>query len=101
MNRSSQIALIACMFALSIVTASGVRVASGQPPRPGLPAKYVADEIFVRFVPGVPAADNAAAHAAIGSSALKRFETLDGLELVKLPRGLEVKEAIRLYSRLP
>src|SRR5436309_1048607 len=101
MNRPSQIALIAFICALSMVTASGVRVASGQPPGPGIPAKYVADEIFVRFVPGLPAADRAAAHAAIGSSALKRFETLDGLELVKLPRGLQVKDAIRLYSRIP
>ena len=86
MNRPSQIALIAFICALSMVTASGVKIASGQAPGPGLPAKYVSDQILVRFAPGVPASARAAAHAAIGSSALKRFETLDGLELVKLPR---------------
>src|SRR5437867_4310832 len=101
MNRPSQIALIAFICALSMVTASGVKIASGQAPGPGLPAKYVSDQILVRFAPGVPASARAAAHAAIGSSALKRFETLDGLELVKLPRGLLVEEAIRLYQRIP
>src|SRR5213593_4103048 len=101
MNRSSQIARITFICALSMVTASGVRIASGQAPGPGLTSKYVSDELFVRFAPGTPAAARAAAHAAIGSSALKRFETLDGLELAKLPRGLQVEEAIRLYRRIP
>src|SRR5438552_13021875 len=101
MNRPSQIALIAFICALSMVTASGVKIASGQAPGPGLPAKYVSDQILVRFAPGVPASARAAAHAAIGSSALKRFETLDGLEFVKLPRGLSVQEAIGRYRRIP
>ncbi len=37
----------------------------------------------------------------MGASAVKRFGTLDGLELVKLPRRLKVEEAIRLYRRMP
>ena len=101
MNRSRRIVSvrIALICALGMVLASGVRNASSQAPGSG--AKYVSDQILVRFAPGVPASARAAAHAAIGSSALKRFETLDGLELVKLPRGLLVEEAIRLYQRIP
>src|SRR5207248_2047417 len=79
--------------------AFGVRTASGQAPAPG--SKYVSDQLLVRFVPGAPGAARAAAHAAIGSSVLKRFETLDGLEFVKLPRGLSVEEAIGRYHRIP
>src|SRR6058998_985794 len=100
MNRPSQIALIAFICALSMVTASGVKIASGQAPGPGLPAKYVSDQILVRFAPGVPASARAAAHAAIGASVVKSFEALDGLDLVKLPQRLKVEEAINLYRRL-
>src|SRR6185369_9043454 len=37
----------------------------------------------------------------IGSAVRKRFETVDGLDFVKLPPGLKVEDAIKLYHRLP
>src|SRR5207249_9880848 len=81
--------------------APGVRNASGQAPGAGLSSKYVSDELLVRFAAKVPDSGRAAAHAAIGASTVKRFGTLDGLELVKLPQRLKVEEAIRLYRRIP
>ncbi len=101
MNTFTQIVSIriALICALGMVLASGVRNASSQAPGSG--AKYVSDQILVRFAPGVPASARAAAHAAIGASVVKSFEALDGLDLVKLPQRLKVEEAINLYRRLP
>jgi len=103
MNRSRRIVSvrIALICALGLVFASGVRNASSQAPGPDPSSKYVSDELLVRFALGVPASARAAAHAAIGASVVKSFETLDGLDLVKLPPGLKVEEAIRLYRRIP
>ena len=103
MNRFGRIASIRIAFicVLGMVFASGVRSASGQAPASGPSSKYVSDELLVRFAPKVPDSAKAVAHAAMGASAVKRFGTLDGLELVKLPQRLKVEEAIRLYRRMP
>src|SRR5438477_8583368 len=94
MNRFGRIASIRIAFicVLGMVFASGVRSASGQAPASGPSSKYVSDELLVRFAPKVPDSAKAVAHAAMGASAVKRFGTLDGLELVKLPQRLKVEE---------
>ncbi|PYV03183.1 MAG: hypothetical protein DMG10_12230 [Acidobacteria bacterium] len=103
MNRSRRVASIriALICTLIMFFAAGVKNSSGQAPGPSLISKYVSDQLLVRFAPGVPASARAAAHAASGAAVVKGFETLEGLELVKLPQRLKVEEAIRRYRQIP
>jgi hypothetical protein len=60
---------------------------------------HVPDEVLVRFKPGTMGATMAAAHAAVGGSVARAFSVVDNLRLVKLPPGVDVKEAIRRYRQ--
>jgi len=64
-------------------------------------SRYVEDEVLVRFQKGASPSRAALAHGAIGAASVKKLEMVDGLELVKLPRGLSVREAIGLYRENP
>ena len=55
---------------------------------------HVSDEALVRFQPGTTGAAMAVAHAAAGSSVAKVFGLVENLQLVKLGRGVDVKQAI-------
>jgi thermitase len=64
---------------------------------------YASDEILVRFVPGANRAVAAGLHAQIGATVKKEFTPygLEGLQVVNLPPGLTVSQAIEHYSRNP
>ncbi|HYT70126.1 MAG TPA: S8 family serine peptidase, partial [Gemmatimonadales bacterium] len=64
-------------------------------------AKHVSDELLVRFAPGVPAKVKPAIHAGLGAKTAASYATVDGLELVKLPKGMSVKRAIKFYRKHP
>lgn len=49
--------------------------------------------------PGSEPANIAALHAATGAKILQKFENLDNLQVVELPRGLSVRAAIDRYQR--
>ncbi|MBI4488165.1 MAG: S8 family serine peptidase, partial [Deltaproteobacteria bacterium] len=68
---------------------------------PGPRRAHIQDEIIVRFHEGVHEYNKALAHFDLGARAKKVFKTLRGLELVKLPPGLSVKEALKLYQQHP
>jgi hypothetical protein len=73
-------------------------------PRRGHPAhspKYKADELLVRFRPGVARGRVEAIHAGIGARMLRAYRTIKGLQQVRIPPGLAVEEAIRRYQRNP
>lgn len=61
---------------------------------------YVEGQLLVRFKP--EAADNffirTMAHARIGAGVVKDFSPMEGLQLVKLPEGLSVAEAVEKYN---
>ncbi|MGH9782900.1 MAG: S8 family serine peptidase, partial [Terriglobia bacterium] len=61
--------------------------------------KYVPDEVLVRFRPGVPKSWRGIAHAAVQGQVKREYGSIEGLELVKLPPGLSVSEAIDRYRR--
>ena len=63
--------------------------------------RYVEDEILVRFKDTASELGIASAHAIAGTASLKRFRIINKLELVKLLRGISVKEAIKLYLQSP
>ena len=87
-------------FALSLLITFGTFSFGAQPPdlqtRP-----HVDDELIVKFRGGRDEYRKIMTHYGVGARRVKVFRNLVGLELVKLPRGLSVKEAIDFYQRSP
>ena len=63
-------------------------------------SEFVAGEVIVRFEPGTPAAGRAAARAAVQATK-KRDLSIPGLELVLLPVGLSVQQAVQVLEANP
>jgi subtilisin family serine protease len=62
---------------------------------------YVEDEILVRFKDNASDRGIASAHAMAGTASMKRFRIVNKLELVRLARGISVKDAIKSYLQHP
>jgi hypothetical protein len=62
---------------------------------------HAEDEILVRFKDRTSAVGKASAHSAASAAAKKRFNVVRQLELVKLPRGVSVENALNLYRSNP
>src|SRR3990170_2284243 len=63
--------------------------------------KYVPGEVLVRFRPGVTKPFIGYAHAALNARVVKTYRTLENLQLVRLPEGVSVDEAIKIYQENP
>lgn len=62
---------------------------------------YAPEEILVRFKDGLSPQEAAVVHAGIGATVVERYRTVENLVLVKLPPGMDVKEAIEFYQQNP
>ncbi len=62
---------------------------------------FAEDEVLVRFRDGVGDQAKASAHARVGGKPVKEFKIVRGLQRVKLPQGMPVEEAVRLYRQNP
>jgi hypothetical protein len=62
---------------------------------------HIDDEVIVRFRAGRDEYSKLMIHYGVGARRARVFRNLEGLELVKLPRGLSVQEAIAFYQRYP
>jgi len=62
---------------------------------------YAPGEILVRFKEGLSPYEAAAVHAGIGATVVERYRTVENLVLVKLPPGMDVKEAVEFYQQHP
>lgn len=62
---------------------------------------YVAGEVLVRFKPGTGVKAAADAHSSVGAKKLREIDSIDGLELARLPRGASVESAIARYRTMP
>ncbi|MGH9789400.1 MAG: S8 family serine peptidase [Candidatus Acidiferrales bacterium] len=71
-----------------------------QRPARGQPA-YKPDEVLVRFKPGVPKPAMEAAHGAVRAQLLRSYTSAPRLQLVRLPAGIKVREALRAYRSNP
>jgi len=58
---------------------------------------YAPDEILVRFRNTASAAMRAAIHGRFRANTIKRFRHVNGLELVKLPRGASIEMTLKSY----
>ena len=112
MLRKSKVAIcfIACLLVFSAETFGGEaprqlppvsRQAARAPQSPGDRARYVEDEILVRFTDNASALGIASAHAIAGTASMKRFRIINRLDLVRLVRGISVEEAIKSYLQHP
>lgn len=63
--------------------------------------RYVPNRILVRFKPTVTKGTMASIHASLRAKVLKRFNLVNNLQLVELPKNISVEEAIRRYRRNP
>jgi len=89
-------------LAMLLTAASNTLVASNkEKPSEGNPRRAAPNEILVKFHEGTPDAAVAEAHARIGTSELRRFSSVRGLALVKLPAGKSVTDALRAYRASP
>jgi hypothetical protein len=88
---------LACVPAFAQQGPKGAAPSFVAPPGP----KYAPDRVLVRFLPGLAAEARASTHAQLGAQVQRRYRSIPGLELVKLPNGLRVREAIRVYRNNP
>jgi subtilisin family serine protease len=62
---------------------------------------YVEGELLVKFKSGILSSASSNLHQAVGASVETRFPIMPGLEHVKLPEGVSVKNAIQQYMSDP
>lgn len=79
------------------VSGQSVPVQRGEPGK----IEYVGDELLVRFKSSVSVQSEAVrnAHGAVGAKVLNSFPNVNGLQLVKLPQGVTVEQAIASYQK--
>jgi len=63
--------------------------------------RHAPDTILVRFKPSTPPSERAQVHALAGGRVHKSFTLVDGLQVVRIPRSMPVKDAVALYQRHP
>ena len=73
---------------------------AAQPPDPQA-RPHTDDELIIRFRAGQDEYSKLMTHYGLGARRAKVFRNLAGVELVKLPRGLSVKDALEFYKRYP
>ncbi len=98
--RNRHVFLLLSYFALSFLMTPITLSFSAQPPDPQT-GPHINDELIVKFRGGRDEYRKLMTHYGVGARRAKVFRNLAGLELVKLPRGLSVKEAIDFYQRSP
>jgi subtilisin family serine protease len=85
------------LFVLALSASMGIAAQAPSPQnRP-----HVTDEIIVKFRAGSDEYSKVMTHFGVGGTRARVFRILEGLELIKLPRGLSVQRAIELYQRHP
>src|SRR2546425_1067238 len=63
--------------------------------------RHAPDTILVRFKASALPADQALVHALVGAHVYKSFRIVEGLQAVRIPPGMRVKDAIEFYRRRP
>ena len=92
--------LFVSSFALSILIMH-IAVSFAAQPADSQTPPHIDDEVIVRFRAGRDEYSKLMIHYGVGTKRARVFRNLEGLELVKLPRGLSVQDAIAFYQRYP
>ena len=82
--------------------------AASKPPRPvskrvpkRLEPEYAPGEILVRYKPGAHKSKPGALAASMRGQTMRRYRNVPGLERIRLPKAVTVKDAIAAYGRDP
>lgn len=62
---------------------------------------FAPGRVLVRFRPGKTAAAQTAAHAAVGARVAREYRAVSSLQLLQLPAGVPVAQALQKYRRNP
>jgi len=99
------------VFFAFLLAAVALAQSSAPAQLPGLPAaasfqgakgpKYVPGEVLVRFRSGASKAGKGEMHASVRAQVVRRFKVVRDLEVVRLPEGMPVEAAVKLYRRSP
>ena len=103
MTRRSPIRVVfaaAFSFVISATFSAQSRQPASAPAAPRA-AKQVEGELLVKFRRGTLATQRAVAHGWAGARRLRAFNVVPGLEQVRLPEGVTVKDAIARYRAHP
>src|SRR5438093_448960 len=92
--RSRAKPLVRLLLLLSLLFPNASATAQATP-------RHAPDTILVRFKASALPADQAFAHALVGAHAYKSFKIVEGLQAVRIPPGMHVKDAIEFYRRRP
>ncbi len=96
--------LVLCLASIRLPTAHAITPPNTQVVRrtswAGQP-KYRPGELLVRFRPGTQSSAMSAAHAELGAQVSKSWNSVRGLQLVRLPAQTKLKDAIRRYRKNP
>src|SRR5262245_40346789 len=99
MNGRPRAAALAGPLLVLWVVLLSVAFAVAQPARSG--PRHAPDTILVRFKASAPVSARAQAQARRGARVHKSFALVEGLQVVRIPRGMTVKDAIERYQRHP
>src|SRR5262245_55815131 len=88
----------ALVVALRLVLLSSA-IAAAQTARSG--PRHAPDSILVRFKAAAPPSERTQAHAMAGVGVHRSFTLVEGLQVVRVPPGMTVKETIERYQRHP
>ncbi len=96
---------LASLMSIIALTVVFPTVVSGQDLKPGkkidIPGpKYMPGEVMVRFRPGMRGVPGDA-HGQMKAQVVKHFKSTPPLDLVRLPKGMSVEEALTRYSHNP
>src|SRR5262245_43373891 len=96
--RPCRLVALALVVALGLVLLSSA-IAAAQTARSG--PRHAPDSILVRFNAAAPPSERTQAHAMAGVTVHRSFTLVEGLQVVRVPPGMTVKEAIERYQRHP
>jgi len=88
--------VVACLVGVGLLLSAGVATAAAEQGN----APYVPGQVLVKFHPGTPASEMARAHASLNSVILDEIPQI-GVQIIGLPPGLSVGQAVGLYQHNP
>ncbi len=62
-------------------------------------SQYKSDELFVKFKSDAPKQTSKNAHLKVGSTVLKEYDEIKGLQLVKIPENISLSDALSKYRQ--
>jgi thermitase len=96
--RNRHVCFFVSYFALSVLMTPVTLSFAAQPADPQT-RPHIDDELIVKFRSGREEYRKLMTHYGVGAKRAKVFRSLAGIELIKLPRGLSVQEAMDIYQR--